>query len=83
MDMNYKNVLIEGDEVPKINIICDVLNEGQRAEFRDLYNRDKKNVKLMHCYSDSFIEYNDDITVCSPLVPYGVVIFMIFLNLQI
>ena len=42
MEKNYKKVLLEGDEVPKVNIICDVLHEGLRAEFRDAYNRDKK-----------------------------------------
>ena len=78
MKRNYKKVLFEGDEVPKVNIICDVLHEGLRTEFRDAHNRDKKSVVLMHCDSDSHIEYNDVLEIYSLLVPYGIVISMYF-----
>lgn len=78
MEKNYKKVLIEGDEVPKVNIICDVLHEGLRAEFRDAHNRDKKSVRLMHYDATSYIEYNDVLEIHSSLVPYGIVISMFF-----
>lgn len=78
MERNYKKVLLEGDEVPKVNIICDVLHEGFRAEFRDAHNRDKKSVRLMHCDTTSYIEYKDVLEVYSALVPYGIVIFIFF-----
>lgn len=78
MERHCKKVLLEGDEVPKVNIICDVLHEGLRAEFRDAHNRDKKSVKLMHCDSASYIEYNDVLEIYSSLVPYGIVISMLF-----
>ncbi len=78
MEKNYKKVLFEGDEVPKVNIICDVLHEGIRAEFRDVHNRCKRNVVLMHCNSASYFEYKDLLEIYSPLVPYGIAIFMFF-----
>lgn len=79
MEKNYKKVLLEGDEVPKVNIICDVLHEGLRTEFRDAHNRDKKSVRLMHCDTVSYIEYNDVLEIYSSLVPYGIVISMFFM----
>lgn len=78
MEKNYKKVLIQGDEVPKVNIICDVLHEGLRVEFRDIHNRDKKNIKLQHCNTVSFIECNDVLDIYSSLIPYGIVIYMFF-----
>lgn len=78
MKKNYKQILFEGDEDPKVNIICDVLNEGLRAEFRENHNKNIKNVVLMHCNSVSHIEYRDNTEIYSPLVPYGTVITMYF-----
>lgn len=78
MGKNYKKVLIQGDEVPKVNMICDVLHEGLRVEFRDIHNRDKKNIKLQHCNTVSFIEYNDVLDIYSSLIPYGIVMYMFF-----
>lgn len=78
MKRNYKEVLLEGDEVPKVNIICDVLHEGLRSEFRDAHNRNKKNVRLMHCDFTSYMKDNDVIEVYSSHVPYGIVISMFF-----
>lgn len=78
MEKNYKKVLIQGDEVPKVNMICDVLHEGLRVEFRDIHNRDKKNIKLQHCNTVSFIECNDVLDIYSSLIPYGIVIYMFF-----
>lgn len=78
MEKNYKKVLIQGDEVPKVNMICDVLHEGLRVEFRDVHNRDKKNIRLQHCNTVSFIEYNDILDIYSSLIPYGIVIYMFF-----
>ena len=78
MEKNYKKVLIQGDEVPKVNMICDVLHEGLRVEFRDVHNRDKKNIRLQHCNTISFIEYNDILDIYSSLIPYGIVIYMFF-----
>lgn len=78
MEKNYKKVLIQGDEVPKVNMICDVLHEGLRVEFRDVHNQDKKNIRLQHCNTVSFIEYNDILDIYSSLIPYGIVIYMFF-----
>ena len=78
MEKNYKKVLIQGDEVPKVNMICDVLHEGLRVEFRDIHNRDKKNIRLQHCNTVSFIECNDVLDIYSSLIPYGIVIYMFF-----
>lgn len=78
MEKNYKKVLIQGDEVPKVNMICDVLHEGLRVEFRDVHNRDKKNIRLQHCNTVSFIEYNDILDIYSSLIPYGIVMYMFF-----
>ncbi len=79
MKKGFKQVLFEGDEYPKVNIVCDTIHEGLRAEFRDNHYRDKQNVKLIHCESISYIENNKDYReIYSPVVPYGVVIFMLF-----
>lgn len=78
MEKNYKKVLIQGDEVPKVNMICDVLHEGLRVEFRDVHNRNKKNIRLQHCNTVSFIEYNDVLDIYSSLIPYGIVMYMFF-----
>lgn len=78
MESGFKKVLIKGDEVPKVNIICDVLQEGLRAEFRDSHNKEKKNVLLYHCDSNSRIEKSEFIKVYSSFVPYGVVVYIYF-----
>lgn len=78
MESGFKKVLIKGDEVPKLNIICDVLQEGLRADFRDAHAREKKNVLLFHCDSNSRIEKSDSIKVYSSFVPYGVIVYIYF-----
>lgn len=78
MEGEFKKVLIKGDEVPKVNIICDVLPEGLRARFRDFHIREKKNVLLYHCDFHSHIENEESIKICSVFVPYGVVIYIYF-----
>lgn len=80
MERHFKNILLEGDETPKINIVCDVLHEGLRAAFRDVHNKVKRNVLLMHCDASSHIEYDDVLKVYSAYIPYGVVFFMNFVE---
>lgn len=78
MNNYFKQILFEGDEDPKINIICDVLSEGLRSEFRDRQNRKMTNVVMMHCNSFPFIDYGNNTTVYSPFVPYGTEIIVLF-----
>ena len=80
MNKYCKHILFEGDENPKINIICDILSEGLRSEFRDRQNRHMTNVVMMHCNSFPYIDYGINTTVYSPFVPYGTEIEMLFEN---
>jgi hypothetical protein len=78
MNKYFKHILFEGDNAPKVNIICDVLNEGLRSEFRDKHNRGMKNVVLIHSNSLPYIEYSEKTIIFSPFVPYGIEIEMFF-----
>lgn len=80
MNLNFKQIVFEGDEHPKVNIICDVLTEGLRSQFRDIHSKNKKNVILQHCVSFPYIQTNLDshIEIFSPLIPYGVRITLFF-----
>lgn len=75
----FRKVLFEGEEHPGINIVCDTLHEGLRAEFRDYHNKRKRNAVLMNCDGSAYINFDKNpVEVYSPYIPYGVAIFMDF-----
>lgn len=81
MEKLFRRVLFEGEEHPKINIICDTLYEGLRAEFRDYHNGHKKNIIILHSSGNAHIDFGKNpMEVYSPYIPHGIAITMNFEN---
>lgn len=69
----YRDVLFVGDEHPVINIICDLLHEGLRAELRDLLNQQKIDINIHHCTGTAHLEKNTDkLFIYTSRIPAGI-----------
>ena len=68
----FERVLLLGDTVPKTNLVCDLLTEAQKVQFREWMNTHYPKVSLYSCESVSSLEQRkDEIVIQSPWIPQG------------
>lgn len=77
----FERVLLLGDAVPKTNLVCDLLTEAQKVQFREWMNTHYPKVSLYSCESVSSLEQRkDEIVIQSPWIPQGLNITVLFEN---